>query len=140
MPAQAVRRGEQGGDVTRCQICGRRRGLNKAGGMLFHNVRGSPCLGVGFPPIERTDSRLAELADETAIATRDAARELSELRERRANWIDPALVVRVSTLATLRDRLRRRLDRNRAWPARFARQMEQRGWGDPPPDYLTART
>lgn len=125
--------------MTRCQICGRRRGLNKARLVLFHHVKGRPCLGAGFPPIEESDARLAELAEETRLAARAAGRELAALYARRANWIDPALVARRYELADSADRLARRLKRHRSWPARFARQMERQGWGSPPPAYLTAQ-
>lgn len=123
--------------VTRCQICGRRRGLNKAGTLLAHYVRGVPCLGAGYPPIEESDARLAELAAEVESASRAAGRELAALYDRRANWIDPALVARRYALEKRADQLARRLKRHRTWPARFARQMERQGWGMPPPAYLT---
>lgn len=123
--------------MTRCQICGRRRGLNKAGLILFHNVKGRPCPGAGFLPIEESDARLAELAVEIANAERAAGRELAALYERRANWIDPALVARRYDLGRQADQLARRLKRHRSWPARFAREMERQGWGSPPPAYLT---
>jgi hypothetical protein len=107
--------------------------------LLFHHVRGVPCLGAGFPPIEESDARLAELAAELALAERAAGRELAALYDRRANWIDPALVARRHDLGKRADSLARRLKRHRSWPERFARQMERDGWGMPPPAYLLTR-
>lgn len=66
--------------------------------------------------------------------------ELAELFERRANWIEPRLYSDLLAATIEANRLGRRLSRHRAWPARFARQMERQGWGDPPPTYLAATT
>ena len=125
--------------MTRCQICGRRRGTGKGGTILHHHVQGVPCPGAGFPPIEQDDARLESVVAEAAELNRTLALELARLYEARANWIDPALVRRSLDASTTFNRLRRRLDRHRNWPARFARQMETQGWGDPPPDYLLNR-
>lgn len=125
--------------MTSCQICGRRRGLNKKGGVLHHHVHGRPCPGIGFPPIEQDDARLVEVLAIAQAADKQYSIELAGLFERRANYIDPALIDRASYAVSLSLRLERRLARHRAWPQRFARQMEKQGWGSPPPDYLAAR-
>ena len=125
--------------MTSCQICGRRRNTGKGGLILHHHVRGTPCPGAGFPPIEQDDARLVEVlrwADATDAA---CSRELAALYDRRANYIDPALLERAGRAITMKLRLQRRLDRHRAWPQRFARQMERQGWGNPPPAYLVDR-
>lgn len=125
--------------VTRCQLCGRRKSLTKSGGVGFHHVAGSPCPGAGFPPIEQTDADLERMAAEAEADLAAVRAELAALYDRRANWIDPALLHRRDALWAFSGRLRRRLDRHRAWPDRFARQMARQGWGDPPPDYLLRR-
>jgi hypothetical protein len=125
--------------MTRCQICGRRRNLRRDGTIAHHHVRGQPCLGVGFLPIEQDDARLEAVAREAEARDRALTRELAALYERRANYIDPALIDACGRAVALSLRLERRLARHRAWPARFARQMERQGWGDPPPDYLRQR-
>jgi hypothetical protein len=125
--------------MTRCQVCGRRRGTNKLGLILHHHVRDQLCPGVGFVPIEQDDARLEAVAREAQARDRALTRELAALYERRANYIDPALLDACGRAVALSARLDRRLARHRAWPARFARQMERDGWGDPPPDYLRQR-
>ena len=123
----------------RCQICGRRRGLNKAGTLLAHYVGGEPCLGAGFPPIEEDDARLAAVIE----GLRDkAARRRAFVRDllaRRVNYIDPAIEDAARKAEDRADQLDRRLRRHRSWPARFAREMERQGWGSPPPAYLLSR-
>lgn len=125
--------------MTRCQICGRRRGTGKAGQILMHHVRGLPCPGTGFPPIEIDDSRLETLLVEVEAAERVALNELVVLYDQRANYIDPALIRRYGDLSAQSARIQRRIARHRAWPQRFERQMERQGWGYPPPAYLLAR-
>lgn len=122
--------------MTRCQACGRRLGLTKAGTIRFHNVRGVSCLGAGFPPIERDDARLVELVAEAVAADRACTRELIALIDARVNRIEPHILERSHRASQTAGRLSRRLTRHRSWPARFEREMETRGWGDPPPDYL----
>jgi hypothetical protein len=126
--------------MTRCQICGRRKHLRKDGGIAHHHVKGDACPGIGFPPIEQSDERLASYAVEVDAAKSDAAHELAELYIRRANYIPPELTKRYSRLVSESLRLGMRLARHRAWPERFRRQMETQGWGDPPPAYLIERT
>ncbi|MFY9350644.1 MAG: hypothetical protein WBL20_17120 [Sphingobium sp.] len=125
--------------MTRCQICGRRRNLRRDGMMAHHHVRAQTCPGTGFPPIEQDDGRLVQLLAETQEQGRRLTRELAAFYDRRANYIDPALIAACSRAVSLSLQLERRLTRHRAWPARFARQMERQGWGDPPPDYLRQR-
>lgn len=125
--------------MTTCQICGRRRGTGKGGMILHHHVRGRPCPGIGHPPIEQDDARLEQLLHDAQQADRTTKRELAALYERRANYIDPAPISRASAAVSLSLRLERRLKRHRAWPQRFARQMETQGWGSPPPAYLIQR-
>lgn len=125
--------------MTRCQACGRRIGLTKDGGARFHNWRGSPCLGAGHPPIEQDDARLAELAALAELADRAATRALMAMIEARVNRIEPEVTVRSLDASREAGRLKRRLDRHRKWPARFAREMETQGWGSPPPGYLLRR-
>ena len=61
---------------------------------------------------------------------------MQTLRDRRTNWIDPALVAQDAALWLKADKLDRRLKRHRSWPARFEKEMATRGYGTPPPDYL----
>lgn len=125
--------------IGRCQICGRRRGQRKDGGLVRHYVRGLPCEGEGFSPIEIDDSRLADLVSAKREAWRAIVLSLKALRDRRANWIDPQLEIQARRLWSEASKLERRLNRHRSWPARFAREMERQGWGSPPPAYLIAR-
>jgi hypothetical protein len=124
---------------VRCQVCGRRQGLKKTGGVRFHHVAGVPCEGAGFPPLEVDDGRLAQLAAEAWASYRKACDEVRALEERRANWIDPRLTARLYADLAKWSRLTRRLDRHRAWPDRFRRQMDRQGYGLPPPAYLVER-
>ncbi len=71
--------------MSRCQICGRRVGLSKAGLVPHHHVAGDACPGKGFAPIEQSHARLAELAAAAAIAQNRWAAELLGLYDRRAN-------------------------------------------------------
>jgi hypothetical protein len=88
---------------------------------------------------------LVEYAARIDAAYRRAYEAVRVLNEARANWIDPALIVRRGTLAGQSLRIGRRLKRHREWPERYrrsiARQMEHHGyaWADPPPDYLVER-
>lgn len=125
--------------VTRCQVCGRRLGLSKAGAIPHHHVKGVPCPGKGHPPIEQDDARLESAWREAAVESRAATRAYLALIDRRANYIDQRVYDRMRETSRVADRLKRRLDRHRGWPARFERQMERDGWGDPPPDYLLVR-
>lgn len=124
--------------MTRCQICGHRKPLNRVGMIRHHHVNSAPCRGAGHLPIEQSDAALAEaLADHEAIYT-NASASIAALTAARANYIDPMLYTQMRSSLTEKLRLRRRLDRHRKWPERFARQMEMQGWGDPPPEYLVA--
>jgi hypothetical protein len=125
--------------MTRCQICSRRRGLNKAGGMLAHYVRGLPCPGTGFPPVEQSDQRLETFLAEIRAEAEAAGAEISAAIAARANRIEPELIERSLVTDRLLRRLERRLARHRGWPARFRREMERSGYGSPPPAYLLAR-
>ena len=107
--------------------------------MLYHHVRGDLCPGSGFPPLEREDARLEALSIDSAALARKLGAELIALYDARANFIPPALVQRYGDATALASRLRRRLDRHRAWPKRFANQIARQGWGDPPPAYLLER-
>lgn len=123
----------------RCQICGRRQGLRGDGTIRFHHVRGVPCAGAGFRPIEQDDTYLAALASKAAEDWREVRAQIAELVAQRVNWIDPRLERRRDELLDRHLRLQRRLERHRNWPARFRRQMERYGYGSPPPAYLLER-
>ena len=123
----------------KCQICGRRKGLRKDGGIVHHHVAGLPCLGAGFPPIEQTDARLIEVAKLTESALDAIRAELRGLEERRANWIDPALTVRRNALQARLMKLRGRIRWLHSWPARSEREWDRYGWRSVPFEYLTAR-
>lgn len=124
---------------TRCQICGRRKHLRKDQGVAHHHVDGVPCLGIGHPPIEQADDRLVECVALAEATDRRLTAQLAGLYERRANFIDPALITAMIASSKRARRLAARLKRHRDWPARFAREMERDGWGSPPPEYLTQR-
>lgn len=51
-----------------CQVCGRRKGLRKDGGIVMHHVAGVPCAGVGAAP-----SPAIDVLEAAAIAARQAA-------------------------------------------------------------------
>lgn len=119
-----------------CQICGRRVGQKTNGRVVHHHVRGASCLGSDYPPIEVSDERLRQMAGKALTEMRVLSCSLSALYERRANQIDSLLIDQLARAANLADTLNRRLTRHHQWPARFARQMQERGWGDPPPQYL----
>ena len=123
----------------RCQICGRRLGERKKGGMVAHHVRGLPCPGEGLAPLEQTDEGLEALIGKYRAERRALRLQLAALIERRANWIDPRLKQRIGFLDGQVEKLERRLKRHRSWPARFERQMEREGWGMRPPEYLISR-
>lgn len=129
----------------RCQICGRRKYLRKSGVVAHHCVGGPVCPGTGYPPIEKDDARLIDLAGQADVAYQRVREAVNRLEDARANWIDPRLITRRGLLAGMTLRLGRRLKRHREWPARYrrsmARQMERFGyaWSDPPPDYLLER-
>lgn len=125
--------------MTRCQICGRRQGLRTNGTIRFHHVRGLVCAGAGFPPIEQEDARLEACRDEIRRRFGVAQFGLKVLRDARANFIPPELLAERDRLEHELERLDRRLRRHRNWPARFRRQMERHGWGQPPPRYLLER-
>lgn len=125
--------------MTRCQVCGRRLGIAKAGGIAFHNVAGVPCAGVGFAPIEEDDARLRSYAAELAAEDRALSKRLLALYDARANYIPPELTRRLYEVSRAASRLNRRIARLDGWPARFDREMERQGWGSPPPAYLLAR-
>ncbi|WP_125953099.1 hypothetical protein [Novosphingobium sp. MD-1] len=129
----------------RCQICGRRKHLRKDGTVVHHCVGGPRCPGSGHPPIEHDDARLISYAAEIERAYRKAYAAVRVLEERRANFIDPALIIRRGLFAGQALRIGRRLQRHRDWPERYrrsiARQMDRHGyaWAEPPPDYLVER-
>jgi len=129
----------------RCQICGRRKHLRKDGGIAHHHVQGAPCAGIGHPPIELDDARLV---DQAAQASREYLRlsdAIRELEDRRANFIDPALIRQRNASLSASIKLDRRLRRHQGWAARYARAYERdmylQGctWADKPPNYLIGR-
>lgn len=122
--------------MAHCQICGRTISLRRKGLIGHHHVKGERCEGIGFPPIEQSDARLAEIALLAHEDARTARRVISDLLERRANQIEPALIACATRAEIRAERLSRRLARHRAWPARFARQMATQGYGSPAPAYL----
>ncbi|ODU71387.1 MAG: hypothetical protein ABT11_04265 [Novosphingobium sp. SCN 66-18] len=130
---------------ARCQICGRRQHLRKNGLIPHHNVGGERCPGAGSPPIEQTDEHLVAYARAIETAFERACDTVRSLEESRANYIDPALVIRRGLLAGRLLKINRRVHRIRTWPARYdrsmARQMAKFGyaWAEPPPAYLVER-
>lgn len=122
--------------MTRCQICARRQATLASGLIRSHHFMGALCLGTGHPPIEECDYRLEQCATEAAEREEVLRRELTELFQRRANYIDPRIYADMLTASREAHRLGRRLERHRAWPQRYQRQMETQGWGDVPPAYL----
>lgn len=130
---------------THCQICGRKKHLTKKGAIVFHFTRGDRCPGGGFPPIEIDDARLTTYAAELEQLAGAAAQRVRDLEERRANWIDPALISRRNQLWTDQYAVDRRLRRIQTWVARYRRaydrQMMQHGycWAIQPPAYLVTR-
>jgi hypothetical protein len=122
--------------MTRCQICGRRLGVLSTGLIRSHHFHGQLCLGSGHAPIEECDFRLEQCATDAGEREEVLRRELAELFERRANYIEPRLYSDLRSATIEANRLGRRLQRHRSWPQRFQRQMETQGWGDPPPAYM----
>jgi hypothetical protein len=128
-----------------CQICGRRKHLRKNGTVVHHHVGGPLCPGAGYPPIEHDDARLVGYAGEIGDAYERANAAVKRLEEDRANWIDPALIVRWRLLAGEVVKISRRVQRYLDWPERYRRsmalQMQKFGyaWSDPPPLYLVER-
>ena len=107
----------------KCQICGRRLRLKKSAEVAMHYRHGTACPGSGFAPIEIDDSRLAEVA-----------------RNERERALNIAKEIRIQIEAsTQANKLEAKLRRLNKWPERFARQMENHGYGDPPPPYIAAR-
>lgn len=110
-----------------------------------HNVASQPCAGIGHLPLEQSDTWLREYAariNERFLAACDAVR---KLEEQRANYIDPALIVRRGLLAGETIKLNRRVRRIETWVDRYtrsvARQMYLYGYAiaDRPPEYLFER-
>jgi hypothetical protein len=126
-------------NACRCQICGRSRPLRKNGTIAHHCVGGPQCPGTGHPPIERDDAWLIAYTDNVEAAYRRAYDAVRALEEARANWIDPALIIRCGLLAGQSLKLRRRLKRHLSWPDRYRRSMDRFGWATPPPEYLAER-
>ena len=131
--------------LGRCQICGRRKGSRKDGGLVLHHVRSLRCPGSGSPPIELSDERLASYAAEIDTQLAAVRAELRALEERRANWIDPALIDRRVVLLDLSIKITARLRRMRGWAARYHRiydrDMMLQGWtwSEKPPGYMISR-
>ncbi len=131
--------------MTRCQICGRRKGLRKDGTVVFHHVDSDPCPGRGFRPIEHDDGRLVQYAGAITKAFDDVRGQIRALEEARANYIEPALTSRRAALAKLSLKVNGRLRRHMEWPERYRRSMDRKmakfgyAWSDPPPDYLILR-
>lgn len=126
--------------MPRCQVCGRKTALRAGMLVRMHHVAGEVCLGSAYPPIEVDDARLVELARELDTRASTLRHEIAKLYNRRANYIPSELVDRGAVAASLAARLERRLRRHQSWPDRFAKQMAQRGYGDPPPNYLLERS
>jgi hypothetical protein len=131
--------------MTRCQICGRRKHLRKDGAIVHHFVHGDRCLGAGHPPIEDSDARLVEVAADLSAAYDRVTAAIRALEDRRANYIDPALIARRRALSASSFKIGNRLRRHRAWAARYVRKydkdMMELGyvWADKPPPYLISR-
>lgn len=123
----------------RCQICGRSRGLTRAGALPAHYVQGAPCPGAGAAPIERDDALLQAEARRARDEASRQLRAIVDLFDRRVNRIEPHILQTYSTARARADRLERRLARHIAWPRRFRREMERLGYGSPPPAYLLER-
>lgn len=130
---------------TRCQICGRKKHLRKDRTIVHHCVGGPRCPGSGHPPIEQDDAFLVSYAAQIETAFDRAYQAVRDLEERRANWIDPALIMRRGALAGMSLKIGRRLKRIQTWAERYARtydrHMMEQGccWADKPPEYLIAR-
>jgi hypothetical protein len=130
---------------TRCQICGRAKHLRKDCAIVHHFTQGDLCPGAGFAPIEQDDARLLGYAAEIEARLQAVRAELRALEDRRANWIDPALLARRRALGELWLKLDRRARRHQGWAERYARsydrQMMTQGyaWADKPPPYLISR-
>lgn len=131
--------------ATRCQICGRRKHLRKDGMIVHHFVQGDRCEGAAHPPIEESDARLVELAAQLSAAYDRVAAEIRALEDRRANYIDPALIARRGALASRALKIGDRLRRHQRWAERYVRKfdkdMMELGyvWADKPPLYLISR-
>jgi hypothetical protein len=129
----------------RCQLCGRRKGLRKDGTIVHHFVGGDKCPGAGHPPIEESDARLIEVAAQLSAAFDRVNAEIRALQDRRANFIDPALIHRRGALAAQSLKVNNRLHRHRTWADRYVRtydrHMMTQGyvWADKPPPYLISR-
>ena len=123
----------------KCQICLRRLRLSRSGEIVSHHYRGDHCPGSAFAPIEIDDSRLAEIAAYERNRAGLLAREIQQQINRRANRIEPDLIRRQSEVSSRADKLEARLARLQSWPARFERQMQKVGYGDPPPRYIVER-
>lgn len=130
---------------TRCQICAKRKHLNKNGMVTHHCVGGPRCPGAGHPPIEHDDSFLREFTRRTNAAYDRVRDQIRALEDARANYIDPALIIRRGLLAGQALKLSSRLRRHLQWPERYQRQRDrqlyQHGytWAEAPPAYLAAR-
>lgn len=130
---------------TRCQICGRRKNVRKDGKIVHHFTAGDRCEGAGHPPIEEDDARLVELAAQLSAAYSRVAAEIRALEDRRANYIDPALIARRRALAARSLKIGDRLRRHQGWAARYVRKFDRdmmtQGyvWADKPPPYLISR-
>lgn len=130
---------------TRCQICGKRKHLRKNGTIVHHCVGGPRCEGSGQLPIDVSDEFLVAYHARVQAAYERARDAIRELEDRRANYIDPALIHRRGALAGLSLKIGRRLKWVRSWAARYVRsydrQMMEQGccWADKPPPYLISR-
>lgn len=122
--------------IGRCQICGRKKPTRKDGTIGHHFTKGERCRGAGAVPLELGDDRLEAVILEARDRQERAMLELRALRDRRANWIDPA-IERAAYAFPIK--LERRLRRHRDWPARARRQMERYGYAEQPPAYLIER-
>lgn len=123
----------------KCQICGRRLRLKKSAEVAMHYRHGTACPGSGFAPIEIDDSRLAEVARNERERALNIAKEIRIQIEARVNRIEPELIKRQIEASTQANKLEAKLRRLNKWPERFARQMENHGYGDPPPPDIAAR-
>lgn len=120
----------------RCQICGRRKGLKRDGGIVMHHVQGDRCPGTGHPPLEHGHQALQGEIDRLKAQARAKRAFVRDLLARRVNYIDPAHETIAWDCEQRAASLSRRLKRHLDWPARFERQMATQGHGQPPPAYL----
>lgn len=105
----------------------------------MHHVNSQRCAGTGHPPIEYGHAQLEAEIVRLQAKARSQRAFVRSLQDQRVNWIDPRHEAIAHDCDWRAGTLARRLKRHLNWPARFARQMERDGYGEPPPPYLMAQ-